>query len=200
VYGQLTFQELFNFHLRLQNMESTTPMTAFLLHLWYETENNISTLQRQPCKAEFYENLIKGPWKVLIFISRDPLTSPTMTLDGNVAIITFYSDSTLTSRGFQLAYVVTVNSSQVYNSTHEILSHIPSDEISHPKYLGDNYSPNELSTFIFSPGFQTLKPNETIQSTFIQRDIEGLCFDSVTAYKLELDESSQSPSWNLQET
>jgi len=123
-----------------------------------------------------------------------------MTLDGNVAIITFYSDSTLSYRGFQLAFVVTVNSTQVYNSTHEILSHIPSSEISHPKYLGDNYSPNELSTFIFSPGFQTLKSNETIESTFIQRDIEGLCFDSVTAYKLEFDDSSQSPSWNLQET
>jgi len=71
---------------------------------------------------------------------------------------------------------------------HVIASSTPSQIVNHP--VSGNYTNEEMSTFIYSPGF-SYNPNVDVRSTFIVRGMENCYCDYVYVHSFRRDE----PRW-----
>jgi hypothetical protein len=103
---------------------------------------------------------------------------------GSLAIVTFYSDSSVEGKGFLMFYEAFTNTTTepiASFSTNIILSETPDAYLTYP---GDNYNyrNDELSTFVYSPD-HSYENSFTVQADCVVNSLENPCYDFVTVYK-----------------
>jgi hypothetical protein len=120
---------------------------------------------------------------------------------GDLAIVTFYSDSSVQGKGFLMSYEALFtngSASRIDFSTNMILSETPEDYFSYPGPGESYYKNNELSTFVYSPEY-SYDPSFTTQAYYRMQALGpgGICFDFVTVYRFQPVVNATGRGWSF---